>query len=262
MSAKEDYPADSVGLVTPRKVAIETRLALECGRTLPRFDLMIETYGNLNIARSNAVLVCHALSGDHHAAGFHAGDHKPGWWDSVIGPGKPVDTNRFFVVALNNLGGCRGITGPSTFNPETGKPWGPDFPLLTVRDWVRSQALLADQLGIEQWAVVIGGSLGGLQVMQWAIDFPARIRNALVIAAAPRLSAQNIAFNEIARQAILHDPDFHGGRFAEHNTLPSRGLKLARMLGHITYLSDEAMRAKFGQRPAPERAQLQLRSRV
>ncbi|MEK6806438.1 MAG: homoserine O-acetyltransferase [Pseudomonadota bacterium] len=247
MPHREDYPADSVGLVKPRCIAIETPLALDCGRTLPRHELMIETYGNLNIARSNAVLVCHALSGDHHAAGYHAGDHKPGWWDSCIGPGKPVDTNRFFVVALNNLGGCRGSTGPNTPNPETGKPWGPDFPLLTVRDWVRSQALLADVLGIEQWAVVMGGSLGGFQVMQWAIDFPQRIRHALVIAAAPRLSAQNIAFNEIARQAILSDPDFHGGHFYERGTVPSRGLKLARMLGHITYLSDEAMRAKFGQ---------------
>jgi homoserine O-acetyltransferase/O-succinyltransferase len=265
-------PADagSVGIVTPRKLAIEQPLALDCGRTLPRFDLMVETYGALNAQKSNAVLVCHALSADHHAAGFHESDvardspttphsfkdqrsaarrhesAKPGWWDNAIGPGKPIDTNRFHVVSINNLGGCRGSTGPNTINPETGKPWGPDFPLLTVRDWVRSQALLADALGIQRWAAVIGGSLGGMQVMQWTIDYPERIAHAIVIAAAPRLSAQNIAFNEIARQAILSDPEFHGGRYYDHGVVPSRGLKLARMLGHITYLSDEAMRAKFG----------------
>lgn len=239
--------ADSVGLVAPRKIAIEQPLTLDCGKTLPRFDLMVETYGTLNAARSNAVLICHALSGDHHAAGHHAaGDGKPGWWDNAIGPGKPIDTQRFFVVSLNNLGGCRGSTGPNSPNPDTGKPWGPDFPFVTVRDWVRSQAMLADHFGIERWAAAIGGSLGGFQAMQWAVDLPARIRHAVVIAAAPKLSSQNIAFNEIARQAILSDPDFHGGHFYEKNVVPSRGLKLARMLGHITYLSDEAMRAKFG----------------
>jgi homoserine O-acetyltransferase/O-succinyltransferase len=248
-------PPDSVGIVAPRKVVIERPLTLDCGKLLPRHELIVETYGTLNAARSNAVLVCHALSGDHHAAGYHAptpdvaakaAPAKPGWWESCIGPGKPIDTNRFHVVALNNLGGCRGSTGPNTINPETGKPWGPDFPIVTVRDWVRSQALLADALGIGQWAAVIGGSLGGFQVMQWAIDFPGRIRHAIVIAAAPKLSAQNIAFNEIARQAILSDPDFHGGHFYEKGVVPSRGLKLARMLGHITYLSDAAMRDKFG----------------
>jgi homoserine O-acetyltransferase len=263
------FPPDSVGLVAPRQIVIERPLALDCGKTLPRHELMVETYGTLNAARSNAILICHALSGDHHAAGYYGetlspdpspasgrgerdasgrGEQKqkPGWWETCIGPGKPIDTNRFHVVALNNLGGCRGSTGPNRINPDTGKPWGPDFPIITVRDWVRSQALLADALGIERWAAVIGGSLGGFQVMQWAIDFPARIRHAVVIAAAPKLSAQNIAFNEIARQAILSDPDFHGGRFYEHGVVPSRGLKLARMLGHITYLSDAAMREKFG----------------
>jgi len=260
--AEPALPADSVGIVTARKVVIEGPLTLDCGRSLPRHELMVETYGELNAARSNAVLVCHALSGDHHAAGYHAvgaasaatvaakaaptSHQKPGWWETCIGPGKPIDTNRFHVVALNNLGGCKGSTGPNTVNPETGKPWGPDFPIVTVRDWVRSQAMLADALGIRQWAAVIGGSLGGFQVMQWAIDYPERIRHAIVIAAAPKLSAQNIAFNEIARQAILSDPDFHGGRFYEHGVVPSRGLKLARMLGHITYLSDAAMRDKFG----------------
>ena len=240
-------PAGSVGVVEPRLIPIEQPLKLDCGRTLPRFDLMVETYGKLDADASNAVLVCHALSGDHHAAGLHqADDRKPGWWDNCIGPGKPIDTRRFFVVSLNNLGGCRGSTGPNTFNPETGHQWGPDFPLLTVRDWVRSQALLADVLGIRQWAAAIGGSLGGMQVMQWAIDLPDRIRHACVIAAAPKLSAQNIAFNEIARQAILSDPEYHGGRFYEQGVVPSRGLKLARMLGHITYLSDAAMRSRFG----------------
>ncbi len=242
-----DFPADSVGLVTPRRIPISQPLTLDCGRTLPRHELMVETYGELNAARSNAVLICHALSGDHHAAGYHGTeDRKPGWWDNCIGPGKPIDTRRFYVVALNNLGGCRGSTGPNTINPDTGKRYGPDFPLLTVRDWVRSQALLADALGIERWAAVIGGSLGGMQVMQWTIDQPQRVAHALVIAAAPKLSAQNIAFNEIARQAILSDPNFHGGRFYDHGVVPTHGLKLARMLGHITYLSDEAMRAKFG----------------
>lgn len=242
-----DFASDCVGLVAPQKIAIEQALLLDCGRSLPRHDLMVETYGTLNADRSNALLICHALSGDHHVAGYHrADDKKPGWWESAVGPGKPIDTNRFFVVSLNNLGGCQGSTGPNTINPETGKPWGPDFPLLTVRDWVRSQALLADHLGIAQWAAVIGGSLGGMQVMQWAIDLPERIRHAVVIAAAPKISAQNIAFNEIARQAILSDPDFHGGHFYDHGVVPSRGLKLARMLGHITYLSDAAMRAKFG----------------
>jgi homoserine O-acetyltransferase len=240
-------PPDSVGLVTPRKLLIDHPLALDCGRVLPQHELVIETYGTLNAERSNAVLICHALSGDHHAAGYDSDDaRKPGWWDNCIGPGKPIDTNRFFVVSLNNLGGCRGSSGPNTINPDTGKPWGPDFPLLTVRDWVRSQALLADQLGIACWAAIIGGSLGGMQVMQWTIDLPERVRSAVVIASAPQLSAQNIAFNEIARQAILSDPDFHGGRFYDHGVVPSRGLKLARMLGHITYLSDGAMRATFG----------------
>lgn len=237
----------SVGIVEPRKIRIDSPLILDCGRLFMWHDLMVETYGTLNAARSNAVLICHALSGDHHAAGVHAADdRKPGWWDNCIGPGKPIDTDRFFVVSLNNLGGCRGSTGPNSIAPETGRQWGPDFPLLTVRDWVRSQALLADKLGITQWAAIVGGSLGGMQVMQWAVDLPRRVRHAIVIASAPQISAQNIAFNEIARQAILSDPDFHGGRYYDHNAVPARGLRLARMLGHITYLSDAAMRAKFG----------------
>jgi len=238
---------NSVGVVHPHKITIDRELVLDCGRTLPRHELMVETYGKLNAARSNAVLICHALSGDHHAAGYHAeGERKPGWWDSAIGPGKPIDTNHFHVVALNNLGGCRGSTGPNTVNPETGELWGPDFPIVTVRDWVRSQAMLADALGIDRWAAVIGGSLGGMQALQWSIDLPDRVRHALVIASTPRVSAQNIAFNEIARQAILSDPDFHGGRYYAHGLKPERGLKLARMIGHITYLSDDAMRERFG----------------
>ncbi len=243
----DTLPPDSVGLVTPQKIVFDEPLALDCGRTLPSYELVYETYGELNADRTNAVLICHALSGDHHAAGYHSmADRKPGWWETCIGPGKPIDTNHFHVVCLNNLGGCRGSTGPMSINPETGKPYGPDFPIVTVRDWVRSQARLADRLGIDQWAAVIGGSLGGMQALQWSIDFPERLRHAVVIAAAPRLSAQNIGFNEVARQAIMSDPDFHDGHYYEHGTIPRRGLALARMLGHITYLSDEAMRAKFG----------------
>ncbi len=245
-SPYEAFPPDSVGFVYPQTASFETPLPLECGRELARFDLVYETYGTLNARRSNAILICHALSGDHHAAGYHRGERKPGWWDTCIGPGKPIDTRHFFVVCCNNLGGCKGSTGPTTPHPLTGKPYGPDFPIVTVKDWVRSQALLADQLGIETWAAVIGGSLGGMQAMQWAIDYPHRVRHAVLIAAAPRLSAQNIAFNEVARQAILSDPDFHDGRYYDYQTVPSRGLMIARMLGHITYLSDEAMRAKFG----------------
>jgi len=240
-------PADSVGLVAPRLLHFSEPLALDCGRQLTQFDLAYEAYGELNADRSNAVLVCHALSGDQHAAGYLSkADLKPGWWDSCIGPGKPFDTNKFFVVCPNNLGGCRGSTGPNTINPETGHYYGADFPVVTVRDWVRSHARLADALHIDQWAAVVGGSLGGMQAMQWAIDYPRRIRHAVVIAAAARLSAQNIAFNEVARRAIYTDPDFHAGFYYDHDTVPGRGLMLARMIGHITYLSDDAMRAKFG----------------
>ncbi|HEY4731991.1 MAG TPA: homoserine O-acetyltransferase [Gammaproteobacteria bacterium] len=243
----ETLPPDSVGLVTPQSLHFDTPLQLDCGRTLPQYDFVYETYGALNKTRSNAVLICHALSGDHHAAGYHsAADRKPGWWETCIGPGKPIDTNRYFVVCPNNLGGCKGSTGPTSNNPATGKPYGPDFPIVTVKDWVRSQATLAGALGINQWAAVIGGSLGGMQAMQWTIDYPERIRHAVVIAAAPRLSAQNIAFNELARQAIMSDPEFHSGHYYEHGVIPRRGLMLARMLGHITYLSDDVMRSKFG----------------
>ncbi len=238
---------DSVGLVTPQTHQFTTPLILDCGRTLPHYELIYETYGRLNEKHSNAVLICHALSGDHHAAGYYTmQDKKPGWWDTCIGPGKPIDTSRFFVVSLNNLGGCKGSTGPTSINPETNKPYGPDFPIITVRDWVKSQARLGDVLGISQWAAVIGGSLGGMQALQWAMDYPKHLRHAIVIAAASKLTAQNIAFNEIARQAILSDPEFHAGHYYQYNAVPRRGLMLARMLGHITYLSDVAMRKKFG----------------
>lgn len=238
---------DSVGLVEPRVARFDRPFALQCRETLPRFDLVYETYGELNSRKSNAVLVCHALSGDHHAAGYHAPDDpKPGWWDVCIGPGKPIDTTKFFVVALNNLGGCNGSTGPRTIDPDTGEPYGENFPTVTVKDWVRSQAMLADALGIDRFAGIVGGSLGGMQALQWTIDFPERIEHAVVIAGAAKLSAQNIAFNEIARQAIQSDPDFHGGRYYQADAVPRKGLMLARMVGHVTYLSDDSMGVKFG----------------
>lgn len=237
----------SVGIVTPQRARFDQPITLAGGATLPGFELVYETYGELNAERSNAVLVCHALSGSHHVAGTYA--YEPGsegWWDNLVGPGKPLDTNRFFVVGVNNLGGCYGSSGPMTINPASGKPYGADFPVVTVEDWVDTQALLADRLGIACWAAVIGGSLGGMQALEWTLRFPERIRHALVIASAPKLTAQNIAFNEVARQAILTDPEFHGGHYYEHDVVPARGLRLARMMGHITYLSDNQMAEKFG----------------
>lgn len=238
----------SVGLVTPQLMTFDSPLELACGKSLVAgYQVIYETYGELNKEANNAILICHALSGHHHAAGYHSpDDKKPGWWDNYIGPGKPIDTNRFFVVSLNNLGGCNGSTGPNTINPETGKFYGASFPVITVEDWVHSQARLADNLGIKQWAAVIGGSLGGMQAMQWAITYPDRLRHCIMIASAPKLSAQNIAFNEVARQAIFSDPEFFDGDFQAHNTIPKHGLMLARMVGHITYLSDDAMKQKFG----------------
>ena len=237
----------SVGPVLSRTARFDVPLALACGRELPQYELAYETYGTLDAARSNAVLVCHALNASHHVAGFYADDPgNVGWWDNMVGPGKPLDTDRFFVVGVNNLGSCFGSTGPLSVNPATGKPWGSEFPLVTVEDWVDAQAQLADRLGIAQWAAVMGGSLGGMQALDWAIRYPARLRSALVIAAAPNLSAENIAFNEIARQAIMTDPEFYEGNFYAHGAKPRRGLRVARMIGHITYLSDEQMDAKFG----------------
>jgi homoserine O-acetyltransferase len=243
----ECLPVDSVGIVSPQRFHFDEPLPLRSGKVIKSYDLMVETYGELNADKSNAILICPALSGDHHSAGYHSmADKKPGWWDVCIGPGKPIDTNHFFVVSLNNLGGCAGSTGPGSINPDTGTWYGPDFPVVTVRDWVNSQARLADRLGVYQWAAVIGGSLGGMQVMRWSISYPERVRHAIMLAVAPKLSAQNIAFNEVARQSITGDPDFHAGRYRDHGTIPKKGLMLARMVGHITYLSDSAMREKFG----------------
>lgn len=237
----------TLDFVTPQVAHFPTPLTLKSGAVINGYDLVYETYGVLNSAKSNAILICHALSGNHHVAGkYSAEDKKPGWWDNMIGPNKPIDTNRFFVIGLNNLGGCHGSTGPKSMNPKTGKPYGASFPLVTVQDWVETQARLADQLGISVFAAVVGGSLGGMQVLQWAITYPQRIKHAVVIAAAPKLTAQNIAFNDVARQAIIGDPDFHGGDYYSHNVTPKRGLRLARMLGHITYLSDDVMGEKFG----------------
>ena len=239
--------SDSVGLVEARRADFDTPLALASGTVLDRYSLCYETYGELNPEANNAILICHALSGHHHVAGrYREDDKQAGWWDNMVGPGKPIDTARFFVVGVNNLGGCHGSTGPSSVNPATGQPWGSAFPLVTVPDWVESQARLADLLGIRRWAAVIGGSLGGMQALEWSMRFPERVANALVIASAPKLSAQNIAFNDVARQAILTDPEFHGGDFYAYGVVPRRGLRLARMLGHITYLSDDGMGEKFG----------------
>src|SRR3954466_12879056 len=245
MNAPHD--PSSVGAAQARKASFDQPLRLKGGAEMPSYEIAYETYGTLNAARSNAVLVCHALNASHHVAGFYAEDKSNvGWWDNLVGPGKPLDTNRFFVIGSNYLGSCFGSTGPASTNPATGKPWGADFPVVTVEDWVEAQARLADRLGIERFAAVIGGSLGAMQALQWTLSYPERIRHSLVIAAAPKLSAQNIAFNEVARQAIMTDPDFHDGHYYEKGVVPSRGLRIARMIGHITYLSNDAMMEKFG----------------
>jgi homoserine O-acetyltransferase len=242
-----DMNPRSVGAVTAQRAGFLEPLILKAGKTLASYELVYETYGTLNAERSNAVLVCHALSGSHHVAGHYAEDpSKVGWWDNLIGPGKPIDTERFFVIGVNNIGGCHGSTGPGSMDRATSRPYGAAFPVVTVEDWVAAQARLMDRLGIEKLAAAIGGSLGGMQAMQWTLSYPDRIRHAFVIAAASRLSTQNIAFNDVARQAIVSDPDFHGGNFYAHNTIPARGLKLARMLGHITYLSEDLLMEKFG----------------
>ena len=238
---------NSTGIVTPRCVHIEQPLQLRSGTVLDSYNLVYETYGKLNAAKSNAILICHALSGNHHLAGVYADDPKAiGWWDNMIGPDKPIDTNRFFVIGINNLGGCHGSSGPASTDAGTGRPYGANFPIVTVEDWVETQMQLANHLGIDQFAAVGGGSLGGMQALQWTLDHPERVRHALVIAAASKLTAQNIAFNDVARQAIITDQDFCGGDYYAHNTLPRRGLRLARMLGHITYLSNDSMASKFG----------------
>ena len=245
MNAPHD--PSSVGAVTAQKASFDRPLRLKGGAELPAFEIAYETYGELNAARSNAVLVCHALNASHHVAGVYAEQpDNVGWWDNLVGPGKPLDTRRFFVVGSNYIGSCFGSTGPASINPATGKPWGADFPVVTVEDWVEAQARLADHLGIERFAAVIGGSIGAMQALQWSLSYPERIRHSLVIAAAPRLTPQNIAFNEVARQAIMTDPDFHGGHYYDKGVVPTRGLRIARMIGHITYLSGEAMAEKFG----------------
>ena len=235
------------GPVTPQRMHFIEPLPLRSGALLRDYTLVYETYGTLNAERTNAVLVCHALNASHHVAGTHADDPKNvGWWDNLIGPGKPLDTDRFFVVCVNNPGSCFGSTGPMHVSPDTGRPYGSDFPVVTVEDWVDAQARVLDRLGIDQLAAVMGGSLGGMQALSWTLQYPERVRHALVIASAPNLSAQNIAFNEVARRAIVTDPDFHGGHFYAHGVVPKRGLRVARMIGHITYLSDDSMEAKFG----------------
>jgi homoserine O-acetyltransferase len=240
---------NSVGIVAAQTVHFNQPFTLKSGAVLPQFDLVYETYGTLNADKSNAVLICHALSGTHHVAGKYTPEDKyAGWWDNLIGPNKPLDTNKFFVIGVNNLGGCHGSSGPSSINPATNLPWGSQFPIVTVEDWVNSQALLLDYLGVTQLAAVVGGSLGGMQALQWTLAYPARVRHALVIASAPNLTAQNMAFNEVARQAIITDPEFYNGDYYSQGVVPRRGLRIARMLGHITYLSDDAMGAKFGRK--------------
>lgn len=236
----------SVGLVKPQTVVIEQPLVLACGVTLPSHTLVYEAYGTPNKDHTNAILICHALSGNHHAAGVYEGDSKPGWWDQYIGPGKPIDSNRFFIVCVNNIGSCFGSTGPTSINPETSQPFGADFPPLRARDWVESQRLLMEHLNIDRWAAVIGGSLGGMQAMRWSLEYPDKLQHAVVIASSMKLTAQNIAFNEIARKAIKSDADFCDGNYLQENKIPYRGLALARMIGHVTYLSDELMGQKFG----------------
>jgi len=241
--------SNSVGIVKAQVAHFSQPLTLKSGAVLPQYHLAYETYGELNAAKTNAVLICHALSGNHHVAGRYSPEDKyPGWWDNLVGPGKPLDTNKFFVIGLNNLGGCHGSSGPSSVNPLTDRPYSATFPVVTVEDWVESQARLLDYLGIDQLAAVIGGSLGGMQALHWNIVYPERVRHAFVIASAPNLTAQNMAFNEVARQAIITDPEFFDGDYYNHGTVPRRGLRIARMLGHITYLSDDAMGEKFGRK--------------
>jgi len=237
----------SVGIVAPQRMRFEQALALRSGAQIRDYELVYETYGTLNADRSNAVLVCHALNASHHLAGVYAGqDKSEGWWDNLIGPGKPLDTDHFFVIGINNLGSCFGSTGPMHVNPDTGQIYGADFPVVTVQDWVDAQARVLDALGITQLAAVLGGSLGGMQALDWSLRYADRMRHCIAIATAPNLSAQNIAFNEVARRAIVTDPDFHGGHFYAHGVVPKRGLRVARMIGHITYLSDDVMEKKFG----------------
>jgi len=237
----------SLGVVKPETLHFAEPLSLQSGASIANYNLVVETYGKLNAKKDNAVLICHALNASHHVAGISADNPENiGWWDNMVGPGKPVDTNKFFVIGVNNLGSCFGSTGPMSINPATGKPYGASFPVVTVEDWVNAQARVADHFQIEKFAAVMGGSLGGMQAMAWSMMYPNRVANCIVVASTPKLSAQNIAFNEVARSAILSDPDFHGGDYYAHNVKPRRGLRVARMIGHITYLSDDDMAEKFG----------------
>jgi homoserine O-acetyltransferase len=242
-------------IATPQSMQFDAPLPLQSGASIRGYALSYETYGTLNAERSNAVLICHALNASHHVAGVYQDQPKSeGWWDNMIGPGKPVDTNRFFVIGVNNLGSCFGSTGPMHTNPDTGRIYGADFPVVTVEDWVNAQARLLDAMGIDSLAAVMGGSLGGMQALGWALQYPQRVRHAVVVASAPNLNAENIAFNEVARRAIVTDPDFHGGHFYQHGVVPKRGLRIARMIGHITYLSDDVMNEKFGRKQKAEAA--------
>ena len=240
---------NSIGIVKPKIFKCTDPIKLSCGMTLDNYELIYETYGKLNKNKDNAVLVCHALSGNQHVAGRHKKtDKHPGWWDSLVGPGKPLNTNKFFVIGINNLGGNEGSTGPKSINPKTKKVWGSSFPIITVEDWVKTQKTLINYLGIQRLSSVIGGSLGGMQALEWNLQFPNEVKNTIIIAAAPNLTAQNIAFNEVARQSIITDPDFQKGNFYTKKNKPKRGLRVARMLGHITYLSNDAMKSKFGRK--------------
>jgi homoserine O-acetyltransferase len=246
-SAPSGAHGDSVGVVAPHDRHFAEALPLASGAQLARYDLRYETYGTLNAQRSNAVLICHALNASHHVAGTYADQPRSiGWWDNMVGPGKPIDTRRFCVIGVNNLGSCFGSTGPMSTNPDTGRPYGAAFPVVTVEDWVNAQARLCDALGIDRLAAVVGGSLGGMQALSWAIQYPQRIAHCVAIATTPKLSAQNIAFNDVARTAIRSDPDFHGGDYYAHGVIPRRGLSVARMIGHITYLSGDDMTERFG----------------
>ena len=234
--------------VVSKKISFKDTLTLQSGQALSGFDLMTETYGELNLEKTNAVLVCHAFSGNHHAAGMKTGDKKPGWWDEIIGDGKTIDTKKFFVVSLNNLGGCHGSSGPTSIAADSGQSYGASFPEVSVSDWVETQKLLADHFGIDCWEMVAGGSLGGMQALQWAVSYPSRIKKAAIIAASSKISTQNIALNEVAREIIKKDENFHNGDYLAKGESPKKGLKAARMLGHITYLSESNMSKRFGRK--------------
>ncbi|MEA2975497.1 MAG: homoserine O-acetyltransferase/O-succinyltransferase [Alphaproteobacteria bacterium] len=243
-SREADNPRDSLVV----RFGPDRPLRLDAGLELTPFQIAYQTYGTLNPHRSNAVLVCHALTGDQHVASKHPVTGKPGWWETMVGPGRPIDTERYFVICPNVLGGCMGTTGPASTHPQTGKPWALEFPVVTIRDMVRAQAMLLDHLGIDSLFAVAGGSMGGMQALQWAASYPARVFSALPIACATRHSAQNIAFHEVGRQAVTADPEWRGGRYLLEGTDPRRGLAVARMGAHITYLSDAALHRKFGRK--------------